>query len=455
MIFYFTECEDPFFVDGLPSTDSGERSDIREYMSEILHHISLGEQGFAPKVFAVGCGRCGTCEEERKSQKQFKWMVRLIEGIKLFREEGFTTWRSGKKYHFPKGNVFFTTLTVSNERYPGLTDDYSSTAPIADSALRELNLKPDFRAASYKTMKGWFQDLTTNSNINRDKVKYVVFAEWGQQATRRIHFHVLFFVPGDPGVGADFCRRFLGKWQEKTLTTQGDFRIIEDDVQAVVYATKYSTKLLTEHRTLSSQFGWKDIEYRGQLRRHGLKPDLVDDESVAGYYKQTVKGGAYKWRVLVEGAGVDVISEGVDLVHSLKRYRDGLSVLGDVVLNENSPTIYKGGYIKCEESQGSTLNKIFPKARSLGPGSSVRLVPLLTMQSQGHRSPSPQIVAPLVDTSRLSTLKQALVPTIQEALLELFPLSQYGLELQYRVFAATLNSSRRMSTPSTPPRPSS
>ena len=185
------------------------------------------KRGGETYTYAVGCGRCEICEKERIERTNDKWFNRLTGMIAWFREHGFFTFGKGGEKHYPRGEVFFMTLTVSNKRYPGAS---WLRRRLSNTQVYNLNKDYRFRRRSIREVKYWFHNMMHDIRQYRDNpIPYVVFPEFGSK-TRRVHLHVFFFVPGDPGEAFVTLRNLLAYWQHHTLTDQGDIRLIEDNL---------------------------------------------------------------------------------------------------------------------------------------------------------------------------------------------------------------------------------
>ena len=173
-----------------------------------------------------------------------------------------------------------------------------------------------------------------------------MFPEWGSLNTKRIHFHVFFFVSGAYWEGFRFCQRFLHEWRLLTKTSEGTYCPVDDAEMAALYASKYATKVMHHRRTMSSHFGWAQYEVAFACDAHGIRFQEVDGKTEAGYHRKDIKGGVKQWHVIVEHVPVEFVGGGRDVVGALSTYKAGLSVLGSVELHEASHTIYKGGFFK-------------------------------------------------------------------------------------------------------------
>ena len=181
------------------------------------------KRGGETYTYAVGCGKCEICEKARIERKN-----RLTGMISWFRQHGFSTFSKGGEKHYPRGEVFFMTLTVSNKRYPGAS---WLKRRLSNTEIRKLNHNPRFRQRSLREVKHWFHRLMHDTRGHREMpMPYVVFPEFGSKNTRRVHLHVFFFVPGYPGLAFVALRNLLSYWQHHTLTDQGDIRLIEDNL---------------------------------------------------------------------------------------------------------------------------------------------------------------------------------------------------------------------------------
>lgn len=443
--FRITECENPVTI--LPKsrrlvpgqtlrwvTKDGVPYPIRRrggYQSK----ASLYQKG-EEKCYLVGCGKCQICDDERVNSKKAKWIRRLVGMIQQFGDYGIETWNRGKVKRIPPGDVFFMTLTVSNDVYPG-----AAWIRLSDTDVKYLNGIPAFRERSYRECKRLFQQLTHNLRAYRG-VKYVVFVEWGLQNTNRIHFHVFFFVPGSVQDGSDWCHSFLDCWREYTCTTQGEFRVIDSAGMAAAYAAKYANKVLGNHRLMSSQFNWSDYESKFACDMHGLDVSSYVVRTISGYRKMSYKGGSEKWRVVQEKYPLSLVTEGAGLEglkEQLYKYKEGLSVEG--VLELDRPGfVYKGGRV-CDLNDDNILREIFKSPRSLAPGCYLKLVPCSRHRLQKLRAKALEVI------NRFSALPKP----IMVVLYELFNVSVYGLDLLYRVCVAVSNSLRKRFTASTPP----
>jgi hypothetical protein len=475
----FTSCPDAYPLKPPSPTVLSDQSVIKTYLKQRVYEIEQEKYGFERKRFVVGCGRCAVCETEKISRREMKWRGRLIGAIEEFRENGFLKYCKGKEYVTPPGHTFFQTLTVSNEHYPGA--DMFGGERLKDTTIRALNSNPRFLERSYQHLKSIWQRITANANLNRYSIRYVVFVEWGSTNTRRIHFHIFWFVPGEVQSGYDFCERFLDRWRDQTQTTQGETTLIENTNKAVAYATTYSTKVLSDHRVMSSKFSFEDYEVKWRLEFQGLPIKMVDGETKSGYHKKKWWGGVDKWLGVLEKFPLSGVSEAPDpdaLLNSLSLYKDGLSVLGVVELDEPSHSPFKGGMIRiCEVNEDNILKATLMNQHLLPAGLSLRMVPCLDRDQlqlaqqmvqlqhthQVLTSPISEVAERILRRHRadnrlrlreaVTNLVSRLSPVpmvIREALYDLFPVSLYGLGLLYRVYGAVLRWCRDQSTVSIP-----
>ena len=298
MLINLTQCKNPVIVDPSmrpllmmaynknPKT-SRKRADINR----------LRGSGGRTYSYAVGCSRCQICQDELVEKKRNKWFIRLSGMIREFRENGFERWRKGEVEHFAKGEVFFVTLTVANESYPGA----SWLNRLSNNEVYQLNRDLRFRSRSLREVRQWFHRLMHDTSFKHSQFPYVVFPEFGTKSTRRIHLHCFFFMPGDMGLAHSRLRDLLLAWQKLTGTDQGDVRLIEDDIMASAYITKYVLKTgALRNRTMSTQFGWYNYEKLFRLKSHALPVTKHRHVSGAGYYRENYKGGDTRWHVMIE-----------------------------------------------------------------------------------------------------------------------------------------------------------
>ena len=236
MLINLTDCN--FFVIVDPTLIRRKR--LKQYADKSQKHVvkdqshqlrqdaevnELRKRGGETYTYAVGCGKCEICEKERIERKNNKWFNRLTGMISWFREHGFSTFRKGGEKHYPRGEVFFMTLTVSNKRYPGAS---WLKRRLSNTEVYNLNKDYRFRKRSLREVRHWFHQMMHDVYGNRERpMPYVVFPEFGSKNTRRVHLHVFFFVPGDPGEAFVALRNLLAYWQHHTLTDQGDIRLID------------------------------------------------------------------------------------------------------------------------------------------------------------------------------------------------------------------------------------
>ena len=141
-----------------------------------------------------------------------------------------------------------------------------------------------------------------------------MFPEWGSLNTKRIHFHVFFFVSGAYWEGFRFCQRFLHEWRLLTKTSEGTYCPVDDAEMAALYASKYATKVMHHRRTMSSHFGWAQYEVAFACDAHGIRFQEVDGKTEAGYHRKDIKGGVKQWHVIVEHVPVEFVGGGRDVV---------------------------------------------------------------------------------------------------------------------------------------------
>lgn len=429
MIFSITACESPLLIRHDPVEREGRKWGKNEALGIL----------FDKKEYLVGCGHCSICEKERLERKRSKWLSRLIGMLREFKDDGCVTFNRGKHKRL-KGSTYFMTLTVSNRKYPGCETKDQSRLP--NYIIKRLNRSLDFRRESYFVLKVWLQRLLKNCNYQRDGVKYVLFPEWGTdtKGTNRLHVHCFFFI--DSRVhGGDWCREFLRKWRELTLTTEGEFRAVADDITAAFYASKYATKVPANHRVMSSQFNWAEYEKKFILDTHGLPCDILDAESESGYYKWQFGGGDKQWRVVEENVPVEVLAnKGLTLPEALRAYMDGLSVKGALVLDKPTHSIYKGGYVRCVVKDDYTLRETLASTPALPAGCSRMTLPCYLSLERGRL------------TRVLEGIKQRFQLPIRTLVVVLgsFPPSLCVPALLYKVFAQVSKRSRTRSIRFTP-----
>lgn len=376
-------------------------------------------------LYQVGCGKCEVCDCEKSERKQSKWFTRLSGMISHFRQHGFYRYRRGDRKDFPPGEVFFVTLTVSNELYPGA----SWVRRLSNTEVSNLNRDPRFRQRSLREVRQWFHEMLHDSAFAKVDMPYTLFPEFGSKNTKRVHLHVFFFISGDPGEAYALLKNLLAWWHRRTLTDQGDV-MITDDLMAAAFITKYVMKTgAAQRRVMSSQFGWSNYHVKFELDRHGLDVGIIQGRTDSHYNTVVYTGGDTKWRVFVEKSPLSVISSHENCLDGLRLYLDGLSVAGDLELPKrvHNPLIgaalgpIKEGNKLCVENEDSTLSKILATTRELPAGCKLRLVPFSTRRL---RPPAEHPV-----TSLLS----ALPPAIQADVLGVYTVSGFGLGLLYKV----------------------
>ena len=381
----------------------------------------LCAKGGETNCYFVGCGKCEICNQECAERKQNKWFTRLTGMIKEFRKSGFSVTRKGVEKNFMRGEVFFMTFTFSNENYPGA----SWCKRLSRKQITQLNMNPRFRKRCLREGRRMFHEMLHDSKY-RQSVPYTMFTEFGTNFTRRLHLHAFFFVSGsNPREGWNKCSVLLDYWREKTKTTQGMIKIVEDDYMAANYITKYVLKTgAAQHRTMTSQFNWAKYEKKFALDRHGLDFQVKKGRTEAGYDSWDVTGGDNKWLVLEETVPLDVISEGDDVLVGLERYMDGLLERGSLVLPNLTHKPFGGiGVLQCVAKDVNILKRALVTTHELPAGCSLRTVPF------SRRRLPPQAEHPV--TRALSRLPRA----IQAVLLDRYMSLGFGQDLLCKVSA--------------------
>ena len=383
MLINLTECSDPYIVDPYrrkkekrlkpDATKSEFRTHFRRKARRQRKQAEidvLRANGGTTYTYAVGCGRCETCSQERQKKQQNRWFYRLSGMIQEFKQSGFSVWRKGVEKYFLSGQVYFLTFTFSNQRYPGA----SWCKRLSNQDISRLNKDYRFRSRSLREARLRFHKMLHNSKYNDIGYPYVVFQEFGVQNTRRVHLHAFFFAPGSTSVTKPVVYGMMDWWRKNTLTDQGDVQLITDDYMAANYITKYVLKTgAFQHRIMSSQFNWSNYEYKFRLDSHGLPVKLKKSKTASGYDIYELAGGSKKWHVLEEKLPLSVISESEDCLQGLQSYLDGLSEKG--VLELPNLTVKPLGGIGCVEKCDNILNKALATTHGLGVGCSLRLVP--------------------------------------------------------------------------------
>ena len=402
--------------------------------------------------FKVGCGKCSICKTERGLMRRAKWCRRLMGGIDYFQRKGFGIWNRGNIRYMQPGRVYFMSLTVRDNKYPGLS--YLGDKPIDENLITRLNVTSKaFRNRSYRNLRSWFQQACKNLNLaNRHSIRHVCFVEWGSKSTHRIHLHCFWFVSGDHVRGGEFCHSFLRHWRNLSNTLEGDFSFIESGPMAASYVTTYASKVMSDYRIMSSQFNWDDLDKLFRLEWLEMPIWAETVKTPAGHTKTVWTGGVERWRVYVEGvplanvggkSGLDASNvTSKEIVQALYEYRDNLLELGVLNVAEPKESPYKGGFT-CWENPDSISTKDLQTFQESLLGVSQRRVLFLpiTPSSKPRRTV-------LEDISRIWI---QLPRKIREAVVDLFPRSLFGVALQFRVLGLIKNFYRGRRTVSTDP----
>lgn len=392
-----TGCETPLTIyPVLPEYVKSDPLDRTEWDSrERQSYLLACRNGFSKRTLQVGCSKCFQCEAEKQERKKNIWFQRLLYGINAFQREGLRRWCMGEDVSMESGHVFFMTLTVANEDYPG-------AGHVINSEITALNKTESFREHSYQHFKRRLQLLWKQRRKAGDNFKYVVFIEFGNQSTCRIHAHVFVFVAGGYSEGNRVVTDMETTWRDRWQVEQTEISWVQTGDMAAVYATKYASKTIQEHRIASSQFDWENYLEFSYAKMYGIPVDYVDGITKSGYYKQVPQGGYTQWHVVKES--VPITTVGLKGEKGLSEYLDGLSVLRD---EDNNPYVietfkpqvrFKGGFIKWLRQRpkvDSILNRILTGTQKLPAGCSLKMVAsglMMTLKATIHRITNLQLV---------------------------------------------------------------
>ena len=259
--------------------------------------------GFKHKYWRIGCGKCEICLTERKKRKAERWRLRLMA---VLSSPEYDVWSWGKKKHLKFDRGYFMTVTVRNAKYPGLA--YT----LSDDDLGFFNRTCHaFREWTYFCMLARIQDMW--KLLRGFKVLLFVLYGWnglslyclfefGTKNTNRIHAHIFILSP-DRNISLAICKAFKLEYNKRYGTTDEHgvrHTMVGSNKRIVNYATKYSTKCLSEHRINCSQFNFDSAVSHYLADRY--ESDLSTEPVItpAGKYAEKYIGGFKKWHVVVE-----------------------------------------------------------------------------------------------------------------------------------------------------------